>query len=330
MKKKILALGLCVAMLAIAVIGGTLAYFTDTDYATNVMVTGNVQIVQNEHERDENGELIPFEDDKPLFPATGDADGNGWIDTYTGSINDKTIKVEGEDVKEGVISTTDDDHMFAQANNAVDKIITVTNDSKYNDEAKNDYQQAYVRTLIAFEIPTKEYAKSVYGEDPLPSYLTYLNSDYVDIINTPHFLMTVGMKEATEGKSFVCPKDNDGNYIIIEKNDVYYLVTVYYYNNNGASVLNAGETSHPSLTQVYLQSTATNDDAQLVVGKDSQYKIIALSQAVQTAGWGELSYVNAKTAFNAAFGELTTENAQNWFNEFTDDSAKFTDNAPQA
>ena len=48
MKKKILALVLCVAMLAIALVGGTLAYFTDTDAAQNVMAVGNVAIVQDE------------------------------------------------------------------------------------------------------------------------------------------------------------------------------------------------------------------------------------------------------------------------------------------
>ena len=44
MKKKILAMCLCVAMLAIAIVGGTLAYFTDTDAETNVFTTGNVAI----------------------------------------------------------------------------------------------------------------------------------------------------------------------------------------------------------------------------------------------------------------------------------------------
>ena len=44
MKKKILAMCLCVAMLAIAIVGGTLAYFTDTDAETNVFVVGNVDI----------------------------------------------------------------------------------------------------------------------------------------------------------------------------------------------------------------------------------------------------------------------------------------------
>ena len=44
MKKKILALSLCVVMLAIAIVGGTLAYFTDTDKEVNTFTVGNVDI----------------------------------------------------------------------------------------------------------------------------------------------------------------------------------------------------------------------------------------------------------------------------------------------
>ena len=44
MKKKLTAIALVVAMLAIAVVGGSLAYFTDTDAATNTFTVGNVKI----------------------------------------------------------------------------------------------------------------------------------------------------------------------------------------------------------------------------------------------------------------------------------------------
>ena len=44
MKKKITALCLCVALLAVAVVGASLAYFTDTDKATNTFTVGNVSI----------------------------------------------------------------------------------------------------------------------------------------------------------------------------------------------------------------------------------------------------------------------------------------------
>ena len=44
MKKKITAICLCVALLAIAIVGATLAYFTDTKSATNTFTVGNVKI----------------------------------------------------------------------------------------------------------------------------------------------------------------------------------------------------------------------------------------------------------------------------------------------
>lgn len=47
MKKKILALGM-VACLATAAVGGTLAYFTDTEQADNVFTVGNVDIILTE------------------------------------------------------------------------------------------------------------------------------------------------------------------------------------------------------------------------------------------------------------------------------------------
>lgn len=60
MKKKITALALVVAILAIAIIGGTLAYFTDTKTATNTFTVGNVKIKLDEqnpgtNERTETG-----------------------------------------------------------------------------------------------------------------------------------------------------------------------------------------------------------------------------------------------------------------------------------
>ena len=44
MKKKITAICLCVALLAVAIVGATLAYFTDTKSATNTFTVGNVKI----------------------------------------------------------------------------------------------------------------------------------------------------------------------------------------------------------------------------------------------------------------------------------------------
>ena len=43
MKKKFTAIFLCVALVAIAVVGTSLAYFTDTKSATNTFTVGNVK-----------------------------------------------------------------------------------------------------------------------------------------------------------------------------------------------------------------------------------------------------------------------------------------------
>ena len=54
-KRKILLLAAVLAMVAVLGIGGTLAYFTDTDDATNTFTVGNVKIDLTEPEWDENG-----------------------------------------------------------------------------------------------------------------------------------------------------------------------------------------------------------------------------------------------------------------------------------
>ena len=57
MKKKITALCLCVALLAVAVVGASLAYFTDTKSATNTFTVGNVKIdlIESRYHRQGSG-----------------------------------------------------------------------------------------------------------------------------------------------------------------------------------------------------------------------------------------------------------------------------------
>ena len=74
MKKNITALCLCVALLAVAVVGASLAYFTDTKSATNTFSVGNVKIDLIEQQKGENG-LVPFTQNKTLVPGKSN-DGN--------------------------------------------------------------------------------------------------------------------------------------------------------------------------------------------------------------------------------------------------------------
>ena len=77
MKKKLIALCLVICLAAVAAIGGTLAYFTDTEQATNTMVIGNVEINIEEHVKAKNAdgeyEYEPFVDDEfTLYPVASD------------------------------------------------------------------------------------------------------------------------------------------------------------------------------------------------------------------------------------------------------------------
>lgn len=74
MKKKLTAIFLCVALVAIAVVGASLAYFTDTKSATNTFVVGNVKIELIEQQKGENG-LEAFAQGKTLVPGKSN-DGN--------------------------------------------------------------------------------------------------------------------------------------------------------------------------------------------------------------------------------------------------------------
>ena len=75
MKKKITAIFLCVALVAIAVVGASLAYFTDTKSATNTFAVVNVTIELIEKERDGNGGVKDFTQNKKLYPIVGSAQG---------------------------------------------------------------------------------------------------------------------------------------------------------------------------------------------------------------------------------------------------------------
>lgn len=109
MKKKLTAIFLCVALVAIAVVGASLAYFTDTDKATNTFAVGNVKIELIEQQRGENG-LVPFEQNKKLYPIVGSAQG------------DK------------------DEYGMPIAKNYVDKMVTIENTGS---------EKAYIRAYFA-------------------------------------------------------------------------------------------------------------------------------------------------------------------------------------
>ena len=109
MKKKITAIALVVCLVAVAVVGGSLAYFTDKDSETNTFTVGGVKIDLIEQERGKNG-LQDFTQNKVLMPIVGSAQGEK--DSY------------GQPV----------------AKNYVDKMVTIKNTGK---------SAAYIRAYFA-------------------------------------------------------------------------------------------------------------------------------------------------------------------------------------
>lgn len=87
MKKKFISLCLVAVFAATAAVGGTLAYFTDTDKADNTFVTGNVKIDLIEN----FGDNDPSTPEK-LLPCTGSAQDNTLKNGITKEVS---VKNEG-------------------------------------------------------------------------------------------------------------------------------------------------------------------------------------------------------------------------------------------
>lgn len=234
MKKKIVALCLIVALAVTAITGATLAYFTDTDKATNTMTVGNVAITQNETKKDGTA----YVDGLELVPMV--------------------------DNREDGAATTVDGYFNEAMANVIDKVVTVTNDGS---------KPAYVRTILAFET-ARHYAEGSSTE------FTDMHDTYIGVLGDFEY--------TTE-------------YVTIDGTEYVLAVKVY------EDALASGATSEPSLKQFFLAPTAGNE-VSTIFGND--YKILALSQGVQTDG-----FTSAEDALNTAFGEVTAENFAAWMAE---------------
>ena len=97
MKKKITALCLCVALLAVAVVGASLAYFTDTKSATNTFTVGNVKIdlIESKYHREGNDNSGDATIPDPTHTVTKD-DGMKYVTTGHTMFTDAEIKADAE------------------------------------------------------------------------------------------------------------------------------------------------------------------------------------------------------------------------------------------
>ena len=98
MKKKLTAIFLCVALAAIAVVGASLAYFTDTKSATNTFTVGNVKIdlIESRFHRQGNDNS----GDTSIPDPTGTASGMKYLNDGAKAFTDEEIKADAANYSE--------------------------------------------------------------------------------------------------------------------------------------------------------------------------------------------------------------------------------------
>ena len=104
MKKKVTALCLCVALLAVAVVGASLAYFTDTKSATNTFTVGNVKIdlIESQFHREGNDNSGDTSIPDPTHKVTAD-DGMKYVTTGHTMFTNDEIKEDAKTYKESYL-----------------------------------------------------------------------------------------------------------------------------------------------------------------------------------------------------------------------------------
>ena len=298
--KKFIALLLTVVLTATIAVGGTVAYLQDDARNDNTMTMGKVDISQWEYQRVQNADgtyptetidgktsykLEGFEQDKPLLPA---------IIPNGGTVGGVTWNYDAIPVRMSQVNSYGGASVF-NTPNAVDKFVVVENTGKTD---------AYVRTLIAFELGSKN--------------ATEVMSNLIACEIRADKDASTGNQPWTYG--------DQGTIQIDGKNYFYY--EFIYTGASGTSgtdtvdgwrhkdgVLPAGKTTYPNLCQVYMASKATNEDVAALDGNNNgKYDIIVLSQAVQADGWTAAGgkYV-AEFALDTAFGDANAVNVAEWF-----------------
>ena len=189
---------------------------------------------------------------------------------------------EGEDFK--------DQPLFPMVDKREDNDPVVDKDGYFNTKMENVIDKvitvknngtvpAYVRTIILFET-NAEYEKDT--DNVLRDEATIFNT-YIGCL----------------GKGVTYTDD------VVEIGGVKYIIAYKVYEK----ALEAEEVSEPSLKQFFLSPDADNEVTKLF---GNEYTILALSQGVQTEGFGTGEGA-AAAALNEAFGEITAAKVAEWF-----------------
>lgn len=279
MKKKLIASITCLSLLLVMLLSSTIAWFTDSAQSTNTMIVGNVKIEQLERYRDENNKLQPWhpmigkEYNPPMFPVVPDP---------VNGLTDQILTINNVDYR-----------LYDQNQNVVDKIVSVKNTGS---------DPAYIRTVFAFEmmkvvVTDAEGNESIHWENPIGTK--------VIVNDNANQKITFEDDDSTRNDDVViyCHVDAGVATYNTDPTDAVaaFVVGISTYD----APLRAGDTSAPSLLQVYLHQDVGSDFYEAV---DQKYSIMVVSQAVQVAGFG-----SADEALDRAFRPFNAVNAAEWF-----------------
>lgn len=267
--KKVLLMCTAYVLVAALAIGGTIAYLQDDDSDVNVMTLGNVSIAQHEYERATN--------------TDGSYETKEIDDVTSYVLKDFTqgkplLPIVGDPNEPG------DSPAYAGFDNTIVRMTQVDSyggmqvfagknaQDKFVTVENTGKTDAYVRTLVAVECGSTD------GSLVRNSYHSAWTENEIGVITV-----------------------DGNNYYLIE---YAYTGGKHLGGQHEKGILPAGETSYPSLSQVYLKHNATNEDMVAIDGNgNGTLDILVVSQAVQVAG-----FADAETALNAGFGDITPTN----------------------
>lgn len=265
--KNVLLTCLSMVLVAALAIGGTVAYLTSEDSDVNVMTKGNVKIAQHEYQRVVNADgtyATDTIDDQYSYVLEAFEQAKPLLPIVGDPSSPEGYAYAGWDETTVRMSQVD-------SYGGMQVFAGKNAQDKFVTVENTGITDAYVRTLVAIEVGTAD----------------------AGLIGTSYHMTW------TENEIGIIEFD-DNKFLLIEF--VYNGASSASRHENG--VLPAGDTSYPSLAQIYLGSEATNEDCEKLDGnKNGTLDIIVLSQAVQAAG-----FADAQTALDTAFGDITTIN----------------------
>ncbi len=273
MKKKIMAMCLVIAMAATAVIGGTLAYFTDTDDATNEFTIGNVNIELYESQ---------YHRGSPTGPLS--------ITGQPAELKDEAI-VEGDEAYHNEYLPSQK-LLPMNLNNQTQEsweACAVGKNAYVKNEGSND---AYVR--VRYLVP-KDVAHYLDIHCVSTQYVSYEDGIYKNnkgeeytVNNDDNFepILPVNFKF---GANFA---DNANGIEVMRDNKEYYYCDFIY-----AEALEPQEmTKYSPISKVYLLPTATQHDIAALNLTNAHFDVLVEVDAIQADGFADA--VSAFAAFD--------------------------------